>query len=70
VKVNGEIISTIASSGGGTVFALLKNRQRCKFDTAPTASTRFTVRSRQSPSPFEIRDDHCSHAEIFGWPFH
>jgi sulfonate transport system substrate-binding protein len=31
VKANGEIISTIALSGGATVFAPLKNVQRCKI---------------------------------------
>jgi hypothetical protein len=66
VEPNGEIISTIALSGGATVFALSKNVQRSKFDATRTSSREAALHSRQSPPQFEIRDDHCSAAEIFG----
>jgi len=70
VQANGEIISTIISLRDETVFAVSTNVHRSNFDSIPTVSSVFTLGSRQSPSQLENRDDHCSGAAIFSWPFH
>jgi len=53
VKANGEIISTIISLRGETVFARPTNMHHANFDSILIASSSFALVSRQPPSQLE-----------------
>jgi hypothetical protein len=70
VKADGEIISTIISSRGETVFCTVNKYALFQKRDEGILLSELTPGSRQSPSRLENRDDHCWRAEIFSQPFH